>query len=122
MGYHGRSSSVVLSGTPFKRPCGQLQASNDDPAQGSVYGASKQMDFELEMVRGPEAERKAVLLLFRVASSTIFQNRRHAYHRSCFRLQGTFVGPGTSLGDTIDAAQAEDHIFGFCLLNDWSGA
>ncbi len=52
VGYHGRSSSVIVSGTDFKRPCGQLQADNVDPAKGAVYGVCKQLDFELEMVRG----------------------------------------------------------------------
>lgn len=33
---------------------------------------------------------------------------------------GIFIGPGNSLGSPIDIAQAEDHIFGLCLLNDWS--
>jgi fumarylacetoacetase len=49
VGYHGRSSSVVVSGTDFKRPCGQLQTVADDPSKGSIYGASKQLDFELEI-------------------------------------------------------------------------
>lgn len=51
VGYHGRASSVVISGVDFKRPCGQLQAHPEDAAQGSVYGPSRQLDFELELVR-----------------------------------------------------------------------
>jgi len=39
VGYHGRSSSVVVSGTDLRRPCGQLQANAADPKLGSVYGA-----------------------------------------------------------------------------------
>jgi hypothetical protein len=50
VGYHGRSSSVVVSGTPFKRPCGQAQLDPANPAKGASYGPSKRMDFELEMV------------------------------------------------------------------------
>lgn len=49
VGYHGRSSTVCVSGTPVKRPCGQLQKDRDDPKQGSTYGACRLMDFELEM-------------------------------------------------------------------------
>eukprot|EP00937_MAST-01D_sp_MAST-1D-sp2_P002775 g2775.t1 len=49
VGYHGRSSSVVLSGTPVRRPRGQLQKDREDPKQGSTFGACKLMDFELEM-------------------------------------------------------------------------
>lgn len=33
---------------------------------------------------------------------------------------GVFVGPGNAQGSTIDLADAEDHVFGICLLNDWS--
>ncbi|GKY92466.1 hypothetical protein MPSEU_000217000 [Mayamaea pseudoterrestris] len=56
VGYHGRSSTVVVSGTPIRRPCGQLQKDPSDPEQGSVHGPCKRLDFELEMaavVGGP---------------------------------------------------------------------
>jgi len=46
VGYHGRSSSIVVSGTDIRRPMGQTMAVNSDTP---AYGASKQMDFELEM-------------------------------------------------------------------------
>eukprot|EP00735_Rhodelphis_limneticus_P005547 TRINITY_DN1743_c0_g1::TRINITY_DN1743_c0_g1_i1::g.25050::m.25050 TRINITY_DN1743_c0_g1::TRINITY_DN1743_c0_g1_i1::g.25050 ORF type:complete len:436 (-),score=150.36,sp/A5PKH3/FAAA_BOVIN/60.77/0.0,FAA_hydrolase/PF01557.13/1.1e-51,FAA_hydrolase_N/PF09298.6/1e-30,FAA_hydrolase_N/PF09298.6/2.7e+03 TRINITY_DN1743_c0_g1_i1:100-1368(-) len=46
IGYHGRSSSVVVSGTPLHRPKGQLKADDDTPP---VHGACRLMDFELEM-------------------------------------------------------------------------
>ena len=46
MGYHGRASSVVVSGTPIRRPCGQSKA-DDEPAP--TFGPSKQLDIELEM-------------------------------------------------------------------------
>merc|ERR1719350_1728632 len=49
VGYHGRASSVVVSGTPIVRPCGQLQIDNDDPWKGASYGPCKLLDFELEM-------------------------------------------------------------------------
>jgi fumarylacetoacetase len=56
VGYHGRSSTVFVSGQPVRRPCGQLQKDNDDPKQGSIYGPCRTLDFELEVatvVGGP---------------------------------------------------------------------
>ena len=44
--YHGRASSIVVSGTPVKRPHGQLKPADDQPP---VYGPSRLLDFELEM-------------------------------------------------------------------------
>ena len=82
VGYHGRASSVVVSGTQVRRPRGQLQKNATNPKEGSTYGPCKLMDFELEM--------------------------------------GFFVGPGNNLGDPIDMLQADDHIFGMVLMNDWS--
>ena len=77
--YHGRSSSVRVSGTPVKRPKGQRK-----PVDQTVpdYGPSRNMDFELEL--------------------------------------GMYIGTPTDLGDTVPVAKAAEHIFGFCLLNDWS--
>lgn len=46
VGYHGRSSSIVVSGTPIARPCGQIKPKEGPP----VFGASQKLDFELEMV------------------------------------------------------------------------
>ena len=46
VGYHGRSSSVVVSGTDVRRPKGQTKA---DDAESPIYGPSRLMDFELEM-------------------------------------------------------------------------
>lgn len=46
IGYHGRASSVVLSGSEIRRPRGQTKA---DDASMPVYGASKMLDYELEM-------------------------------------------------------------------------
>merc|ERR1719422_1075355 len=80
VGYHGRASSVVVSGTPIRRPCGQTRPADDKPPQ---YGPCKLMDFELEMA--------------------------------------FFVG-GTSnkLGDPIKMEEADKHIFGMVIMNDWS--
>ena len=77
--YHGRASSVVVSGTPFKRPMGQaLQPGGSRP----VYGPCTRLDFELEL--------------------------------------GAFIGPGNAQGTPIPLSDAENHLFGICLLNDWS--
>ncbi|NBO37854.1 fumarylacetoacetase [bacterium] len=46
IGYNGRSSSIIPSGVPFKRPMGQLKA-DTDPAP--IFAPTKQLDFELEM-------------------------------------------------------------------------
>jgi len=78
IGYHGRASSVVVSGTPIRRPSGQLQEGDAPPK----FGPSRQLDYESEL--------------------------------------GLFIGRGNSLGDPIEIAQAEDHMFGVCLVNDWS--
>ena len=79
IGYHGRASSVVVSGTPVRRPAGQLK---DDAAPEPVMAPSRRLDYEVEL--------------------------------------GCFVGPGNDLGTAIPVAMAPGHIFGFCLLNDWS--
>uniref|UniRef100_H2NP00 Fumarylacetoacetase n=2 Tax=Pongo abelii TaxID=9601 RepID=H2NP00_PONAB len=46
VGYHGRASSVVVSGTPIRRPMGQMKPDDSKPP---VYGACKLLDMELEM-------------------------------------------------------------------------
>lgn len=46
VGYHGRSSSILVSGIPFHRPKGQTNASDETMP---TYGPTKQLDFELEM-------------------------------------------------------------------------
>jgi len=74
IGYHGRASSIVVSGTPVHRPAGQTQESQ--------FGPTRALDYELEV--------------------------------------GVFVGPGNRLGEPVPIGQARSHIFGLCLLNDWS--
>jgi len=79
IGYHGRASSLVVSGTRVRWPEGQFQPAGDgDP----VFGRSRSLDYELEV--------------------------------------GAFLGPGNTLGQPIPLATAEDHLFGLCLVNDWS--
>jgi fumarylacetoacetase len=77
--YHGRASSVVLSGTPVRRPLGQTV---EHPAGPPFFGPTQRLDYEVEI--------------------------------------GAFLGPGNALGEAIPAAEAFDHLFGICLLNDWS--
>lgn len=79
IGYHGRASSIVVSGTDVKRPKGQNRADADAPP---VFIPAKNLDYEMEV--------------------------------------GFFVGKGNQLGETIPIENAEDHIFGLCLVNDWS--
>ena len=79
IGYHGRSSSIEVSGSDFKRPKGQTKAPT---ATEPSFGACKRLDYELEV--------------------------------------GVFIGNGNELGEPISIDNAEDHIFGICLFNDWS--
>jgi fumarylacetoacetase len=79
IGYHGRASSIVVSGTPIRRPAGQTK---DDNAEAPAFGPSKVLDYELEV--------------------------------------GFFVGQGNEQGRPVKITEAEDHIFGLCLVNDWS--
>ncbi|GIV36063.1 MAG: fumarylacetoacetase [Cyclobacteriaceae bacterium] len=77
--YHGRASSIVVSGTPVRRPQAQIKMPD---ASAPVFSASKKLDFELEMA-------------FVVCSET-------------------------RLGQPVTVTEAEEHIFGLILFNDWS--
>ncbi len=79
VGYHGRSASVVVSGTDVVRPCGQRKGPADPEP---VFGPSVRLDIEAEV--------------------------------------GFVVGTGNDLGHPIPAEDAERHIFGVVLFNDWS--
>ncbi|MGF6507136.1 fumarylacetoacetase [Paraburkholderia sp. 32] len=79
IGYNGRASSVIVSGTPVRRPNGQIKLPD---AERPVFGACRKLDIELEM--------------------------------------GFIIGAGSELGDAIACEEAEAHIFGMVLLNDWS--
>ncbi len=79
IGYHGRASSIVISGTDIKRPHGQNRSDAQKPP---VFIPCKNLDYEMEL--------------------------------------GFFVGQGNELGSSIPIADAEKHIFGMCLVNDWS--
>jgi fumarylacetoacetase len=79
IGYHGRASSIVVTGSDVRRPSGQTK-----PPQAAepTFGPTHSFDYELEV--------------------------------------GIFVGAGNTLGTPIPIGEAEQHIFGLCLVNDWS--
>lgn len=79
VGYHGRASSICVSGHSFHRPKGQTKPSDSETP---VFGPSKLLDIELE---------------------TAF-----------------VIGKPTQMGDSVSTADADDHIFGMVLFNDWS--
>ena len=78
IGYHGRSSSIVVSGQPIRRPLGQTKGAADTPQ----FGPSQRLDYELEL--------------------------------------GFLIGTGNALGEPIAIDEAEQHLFGVALFNDWS--
>ncbi len=80
IGYHGRASSIVVSGHEVRRPAGQKAPTNDGMIPN--VSPSKLLDYELEV--------------------------------------GFYVGRGNQLGKTISIENAEDHLFGMTLVNDWS--
>lgn len=80
IGYHGRASSIVASGTSIKRPIGQQAPSEEGGSP--QFGPCKLLDYEMEM--------------------------------------GAIIGRGNELGEPISIENAEDHILGMCILNDWS--
>ena len=79
IGYHGRASSIVPSGTAIRRPSGQRKAPD---AEAPTFGPSRQLDYELEVA--------------------------------------AWISNGNPLGTPIPIEQAEDHLFGLSLLDDWS--
>ncbi len=79
IGYHGRASSLVPSGTPVRRPSGQRKGPTDDTPS---VGPSRSLDYELEVA--------------------------------------AWIGPGNTLGSTVNLSQADEQLFGLSLLNDWS--
>jgi len=79
IGYNGRASTVVVSGSKVRRPRGQLKPPN---VEAPSFAPCKRLDFELEM--------------------------------------GVVIGQSSPIGEMLTEARAEDMIFGFVLLNDWS--
>ncbi len=79
IGYHGRSGTVVVSGTDVVRPSGQRKAPAD---AAPVFGPSVRLDIEAEV--------------------------------------GFVVGVPSERGRPVPLNAYRDHVFGLCLLNDWS--
>ena len=79
IGYNGRASTVVVSGTPVVRPSGQLKSPDHDLPH---FGASQRLDIELEL--------------------------------------GAIVGTSSEMGQRVSVSEADEMIFGYVLLNDWS--
>ncbi len=77
--YHGRASSVTVSGAPCRRPWGQIVRPGAD---GPTFEPSRMLDYEMEI--------------------------------------GAYVGVGNPMGYPIPLAEADQRMFGLCLLNDWS--
>lgn len=82
VGYHGRASSVVVSGTSIRRPCGQILENPAAEPKVPVFAPCKRLDIELEL--------------------------------------GAFVCKANKMGEPVPIAEAEERLFGFVLLNDWS--
>ena len=82
VGYHGRASSIVVSGTPIRRPRGQIILDPAAQPKQPTTAPSRRLDIELEL--------------------------------------GCLIATPNEMGDAIDVNRAEDHIFGYVLLNDWS--
>lgn len=79
IGYHGRASSIVVSGTAVRRPHGQTREDAEAPP---LFGPAKRLDYEMEL--------------------------------------GIAIGRGNALGEPIAVGEALEHVFGLCLVNDWS--
>jgi len=79
VGYHGRASSIGVSGQAFPRPRGQTMAPG---ASAPTFGECRRLDYELEV--------------------------------------GIWIGTGNAQGEPIALDDADSHVFGLCLLNDWS--
>jgi fumarylacetoacetase len=79
IGYHGRASSIQVSGHSFRRPQGQILPAG---ASAPVLAPCARLDWELEL--------------------------------------GVFMGTSNAVGEPVKLDAAEDHVFGICLLNDWS--
>lgn len=114
VGYHGRASSLVASGTPVRRPCGQAQAGADPP----VLRPTAALDYELEMASGLARGRAEVHGWCAPAAARCpvdcrFSHSHPSAHPHASLLhQGCFIGPGNELGAAIPLERAADHIFG----------
>lgn len=85
IGYQGRASSIVVSGTDVFRPIGQYRSQAEQFGDGTrpiVYGPSQAVDYEMEFA--------------------------------------AIIGKPLPMNKSLKAVDADEHIFGFVLLNDWS--
>jgi fumarylacetoacetase len=98
IGYHGRAGTVIVSGTPVRRPCGQSRPSGGQSGHGPAghgpagggpaggagpgFGPSARLDFEAEL--------------------------------------GFVVGVPSHPGEPVPVSRFTEHVFGVCLVNDWS--
>ena len=110
IGYHGRASSIVVSGTPVHRPAGLMQVSLAHVMDDGL-GVDSLEIVEIVMALEEAGEGGA-------PDSVLRFGRTRALD---YELElGMFVGPGNLLGQPVPIGQAHSHIFGLCLLNDWS--
>ncbi|MFO1324349.1 MAG: fumarylacetoacetase [Burkholderiales bacterium] len=79
IGYHGRASSIGVSGDEIRRPCGQSKGPDDEAPH---VGPTRRLDYELEL--------------------------------------GIFVAKPNPLGRPVPIGEAESHLFGLTLFNDWT--
>lgn len=79
IGYHGRTSSIGVSGQDIHRPLGQTKAPDADSPS---FGPCQRLDYETEV--------------------------------------GIYIGAGNELGDRVAIDDADSHVFGYCIFNDWS--
>lgn len=77
IGYHGRTGSIVASGTPIRRPWGLVESNGQ-----TVFQPTTKLDIEAEI--------------------------------------GYVVGVPSTMGESIAVADLEEHVFGVCVVNDWS--
>lgn len=82
VGYHGRASSIVVSGTPIRRPNGQIITNPAADPKVPVFSPTRKLDLELEL--------------------------------------GAFLCKPNKMGEPVPISEAEEHIFGLVLMNDWS--
>lgn len=75
----GRSSTIIVDGTPVRRPRGQIKPPNEPRP---LFSQCKRLDYEVEI--------------------------------------GVFIGKSNEMGKPVKVKEAEDYIFGFVLVNDWS--
>ena len=111
IGYHGRTSTIGVSGQRFHRPVGQTMPLGADLP---IVGPCKRLDYELEVgifigtgndadnYPHKNADRSAGKSADNDAGTDVDSDQRH---RECA---------------PIPIASAEQHVFGLCLLNDWS--